>query len=149
MWDYPRPPRLDPDPRLAEVLAGDVVVASSRRTTRILETSHPPVFAFPPGDVRTDLLEPALGASLCEWKGRTVYWSVVDAGFRAERSVWSYPDPHAGFEAITGFLCFYPRPFDCSVDGVAVVPQEGSFYGGWITPDVVGPFKGGPGSAGW
>ncbi len=149
VWDYPRPPRLDPDERLVEVRFHSLVIASSRRTLRILETSHPPTFAFPPEDVRTDLLEPAPGTSVCEWKGRAVYWTVVADGHRAERAAWSYPDPTAGFEPIAGFLCFYPRPFECAVDGVAVTPQDGGFYGGWITPDVVGPFKGGPGSAGW
>lgn len=149
VWDYPRPPRLEPDRRLAEVRWGDAIIASSRRTIRILETSHPPVFAFPADDVRTSLIEPAPGSSVCEWKGRAVYWSVVVGNFRKDRSAWSYPDPTPPFGPIAGHLCFYPQHFSCTVDGVEVTPQEGGFYGGWITPEVVGPFKGVPGSAGW
>ncbi len=149
VWDYPRPPALDPDDRLAEVRFADEVVASSARTIRVLETSHPPAFAFPADDVRMDLLGIAPGSSVCEWKGIATYWTVTVGGQVAERSAWSYPQPTAGFERIMDHLFFYPSRFECTVDGVAVVPQEGGFYGGWITPDVVGPFKGGAGSWGW
>jgi uncharacterized protein (DUF427 family) len=149
VWDYPRPPALVTDHRLAEVGLGGVLVASSRRTIRILETSHPPTFAFPPEEVRLELLRPASGRSVCEWKGVASYWTVTVGDAVAEGAAWSYPHPTPGFESIAGHLCFYPARFECTVDGVEVVPQEGGFYGGWITPDVVGPFKGGAGSWGW
>ena len=126
-----------------------MIVASSERTVRVLETSHPPSFGFPPEDVRVELLEPDPGTSVCEWKGAAAYWTVRAGGLTAERAVWSYPDPRPGFEEIAGYFFFYPSVFECAVDGVAVTPQEGGFYGGWITPEVVGPFKGGPGSWGW
>ncbi len=149
VWEYPRPPALVPDDRQAEVRLGGQIVASSNRTVRILETSHPPTFAFPPADVRLDLLSPAPGHSVCEWKGAARYWTVTVGDLTAERAAWSYPEPTAGFERIAEHLCFYPARFECTVEGRDVVPQEGGFYGGWITPDVVGPFKGGPGSWGW
>ena len=149
VWDYPRPPALMPDVRSVQVRLGVETVAASSRTIRILETSHPPTFAFPPDDVRLDLLTTAPGLSVCEWKGVARYWSVTVGGVVAERAAWSYPEPVPGFEAIAGHLCFYPSRFECSVDGTPVLPQEGGFYGGWITPEVVGPFKGGPGSWGW
>jgi hypothetical protein len=62
---------------------------------------------------------------------------------------WSYESPTPRFRPIAGFLSFMPSRLDCSVDGERVQAQSGGFYGGWITSDVVGPFKGEPGSWGW
>jgi uncharacterized protein (DUF427 family) len=149
VWDYPRPPALDPDDRLVEVQLAGEPIASSRNTIRVLETSHPPAFAIPPGDVRMQHLEMADGSSVCEWKGTATYWTVRVGHHVEERSAWSYRVPTPGFEAITDHVFFYPSLFDCTVDGTQVVAQEGGFYGGWITPEVVGPFKGGAGSWGW
>ncbi len=150
VWDYPRPPRLEQTPRRLEVVFAGQVVADSVRGWRVLETSHPPVYYLPPGDVRTDLLRSAGGGSFCEWKGRARYWDLVVGNREARKVAWSYPDPTASFAPIRDHLAFYADPMDaCRVDGAAVTPQPGGFYGGWITPDVVGPFKGGPGSWGW
>lgn len=150
VWDYPRPPRLEPTGRRIVVRHRGRLVADTRRALRVLETSHPPVYYVPPVDVDRTLLQSATGGSLCEWKGRAAYWDVVIDGERTARAAWSYPAPTAAFSALRDHLAFYAdRLDDCSVDGERVSPQEGSFYGGWITSDIEGPFKGGPGSSGW
>ena len=150
VWDYPRPPRLVPDSREVIVLAGDVEIARSRRALRLLETASPPGFYLPAQDVHTALLTPAAAASQCEWKGQAAYWSVQPPGGDALDNVaWSYPNPLVPYEALAGHFGFYPQRLACFVGGVRVQPQPGRFYAGWITPDVVGPFKGTAGSGGW
>jgi len=150
VWDYPRPPRLEPSSRLVQIVAGGEVVAESRSTYRVLETSHPPVYYVPPADVRRDLLVPGEGQSFCEWKGEAAYHTLVLPGRTIERAAWSYPRPTPPFAAIAGYLAFYPSKMDrCAVDGEPVQAQPGDFYGGWITPEIVGPFKGDPGTWGW
>jgi uncharacterized protein (DUF427 family) len=150
VWDYPRPPRVEPTSRLAVVRFGGETVASSRRCVRVLETASPPAFYFPPADVRMDLLEPGDGATFCEWKGTAAYLDVVAGGRRAVEAAWAYPRPNRRYAALAGWLAFYPgRVDECTVDGEVVRPQPGWFYGGWITGDVVGPFKGEPGTGGW
>jgi len=117
---------------------------------RVLETSHPPVYYLPPGDVDLSLLVPAPGSSYCEWKGVARYWDLAARDERLPKVAWSYPDPLPAFEALRDHLAFYAGPLDaCLVDGEQVRPQPGGFYGGWITCDLVGPFKGGPGTFGW
>ena len=149
VWDYPRPPRLAPDTREVVVRLGAVEVARSRRAFRVLETASPPTFYLPFDDIAPGLLVPAPGRSSCEWKGHARYWSVVTPGQRLDGVGWSYPEPTATFAAISGHVAFYPAHLECFVDGEHVRPQPGGFYGGWITSDVVGPFKGEPGTAGW
>jgi uncharacterized protein (DUF427 family) len=150
VWDYPRPPRVEEVSERIEVVFNGVVIADTVRAKRVLETSHPPVYYIPPEDVSPEYLVPAAGSSVCEWKGRADYHTVVVGNRRAERAAWSYPEPRTGYEAIRGHLAFYAGPMDaCTVGGERVEPQPGGFYGGWITSDIVGPFKGGPGSMGW
>jgi uncharacterized protein (DUF427 family) len=149
VWDYPRPPVLAPDSREVVVRWGDLEVARTRRAVRVLETSHPPSFYLPWDDVARHLLQPAAGSSFCEWKGPARYWSLVDGARRLAGVAWSYPAPLSGAEALASCVAFYPTALDCRVDGAAVRPQPGGFYGGWITPELVGPFKGDPGSSGW
>ena len=149
VWDYPRPPALTHDRRLVEVSFGGSSVAASRQAIRVLETSHPPTFYVPFEDIDFDRLVGATGTSVCEWKGVARYWDVVADGARAERAAWSYPDPAPAFAAIAEHVAFYPSKVECRVDGIGVRAQEGDFYGGWITPDIVGPFKGGAGTWGW
>ncbi len=150
VWDYPRPPALEQTARHLVVRHAGVVVAETEAAFRVLETSHPPVYYFPPGDVTRSVLEAASGSSFCEWKGTARYVSVRVGDERFERAGWYYPDPTERFAAIANYVAFYAAPFDeCRVDGEQVTPQPGGFYGGWITSDVVGPFKGVPGSAGW
>ena len=146
--DYPRPPRLEPTDREIVVRHGGVEVARSRRARRVLETFHPPVYYLPPDDVRTDLLTPDGGRrTVCEWKGGATYWNLTGGPARV---AWSYENPVDGFRSIAGYFAFYAgRVDEALVDGVRAEPQPGSFYGGWITPDLEGPFKGGPGTEGW
>lgn len=150
VWDYPRPPRLELCRRRLRVVFAGQTIADTERGLRVLETSHPPTYYLPPEDVRTDLLEPAAGRSLCEWKGAARYWTVVVGGHRASRAAWSYPTPVTGFGALKDHLSFYASRMDaCFVDDERVQAQDGDFYGGWITSDVCGPFKGSPGTLGW
>ncbi len=149
VWDYPRPPSLEMCAKEVVVELGGVVVAKTSEAYRVLETSHPPVYYLPPGDVRAELV-PAGGGSVCEWKGEASYFDVVAGGVVAPRAAWAYLDPSEAFRPIAGYVAFYPAAMDrCTVDGEVVRPQPGGFYGGWITDDIVGPFKGVPGSWGW
>jgi uncharacterized protein (DUF427 family) len=130
-------------------LAGRVL-ADTRRAIRVCETSHPPVFYVPRDDVAPGVLERGQGGSWCEWKGAATYWDVVVDGLRLPGIAWSYEDPSPGYERLRGAVAFYPGAVDRAlVDGEQARPQPGGFYGGWITDDVAGPFKGAPGSLGW
>ena len=150
VWDYPRPPRQEPVPERLRVIFAGKTVAESSRCVRVLETSHPPVYYFPPGDVRRDFLTPASGRSICEFKGIASYWTLDVNGRRAEQAAWSYDDPTDAFLAIKGHFAFYASRVDaCWVDDEQVSPQAGDFYGGWVTSRIVGPFKGRPGTRGW
>ena len=150
VWDYPRPPRLEPTRALVEVVLGGVRVASTRAAYRVLETSHPPTYYLPADAFAPGTLRPAEGSSFCEWKGRASYLDVLGGTTVAPRAAWTYPEPTPPFEAIAGHVAVYPAAMDrCTVDGETVVPQPGGFYGGWVTSAVVGPFKGGPGTHGW
>jgi uncharacterized protein (DUF427 family) len=149
VWDFPRPPSLAADPREVIVRWGAVEIARTRKAVRVLETAHPPSFYLPWDDINSNFLQPAPGTSLCEWKGPARYWSLVDGPRLLSRVAWSYPSPLAGAEALADCVAFYPANLACSVDGAAVIAQPGGFYGGWITPELVGPFKGSPGSEAW
>ncbi len=150
VWDYPRPPRLERVVQRLRVVFGGVTVGDSARGWRVLETSHPPVYYLPPDDVRMDLLRPATGRSFCEFKGWARYWTLVVGEHRALAAAWSYPDPTPPYAAIADHLAFYASRVDaCFVGEERVTPQDGDFYGGWITSRIIGPFKGAPGTAGW
>ncbi len=150
VWDYPRPPKLERTAKRLEVIFEGVRIADTHRGYRVLETSHPPVYYLPPDDIATEYLREAGGGSYCEWKGRARYWDVVVGEAVAERVAWSYPDPTPRFASLKDHLAFYAGPMDeCRVEGEPVTPQPGGFYGGWVTADLVGPFKGIPGSRGW
>jgi uncharacterized protein (DUF427 family) len=126
------------------------LIAHTQRGQRVLETNHPPVYYFPPEDVRLDSLEPSRRRSWCEWKGEARYYQVVTPNRVSPDAAWSYPEPRPGFEVIRGYFAFYPgRVEACRVDGALVRPQPGDFYGGWITEDLVGPFKGASGTEWW
>lgn len=150
MWDYPRPPRLEPFSGTITIELGGEVIASTRQGWRVLETSHPPTYYLPRTAFADGVLRPAPGESWCEWKGRARYFDLFTATKVAEKSAWNYPDPTPGFTPIRDAVAVMAGQVDrCTVDGETVVPQPGGFYGGWITSRVVGPFKGGPGSFGW
>ncbi len=150
VWDYPRPPRLEAvAERLRVVFAGQVV-AETAQGHRVLETSHPPVYYFPPEDVAITALTPDAGASFCEWKGPARYFSVAAGGRVSRRAAWCYPEIAAPYAAIEGHFAFYASRVDEAwVGAERVAAQEGDFYGGWITAKIAGPFKGAPGTGHW
>ncbi len=147
VWDYPRPPAIVDCDQHVRVSAGDTLIAETRRAKRVCETASPPTFYLPPQDILFDKLVTVPGSSYCEWKGEARYWALADNP--AEPVGWSYPDPKAAFTALRDWLCFYPGRLECQVDGERVRPQEGGFYGGWVTDNIVGPWKGSPGSGHW
>jgi uncharacterized protein (DUF427 family) len=150
VWDYPRPPRVEPVPEQLRVELGGEVVAATTRGWRVLETSSPPVYYLPLGDCAHGALEPSAHRSFCEWKGLATYWT-VRSGDRVEPdAAWGYPEPAPGFEVLRDTVAFYCGRMDaCFVGDERAEPQPGEFYGGWITSRIVGPFKGVPGSHGW
>ncbi len=150
VWDYPRPPVLEPITKQIRVVFSGVVIAETNRAIRYLETSHPPTYYIPPEDVCAEYLVASERSTFCEWKGQAHYLSVGAGGRIAQDAAWYYPHPRTEYAALTGYIAFYPQQMDeCSVDGEVVQAQEGSFYGGWITSDIVGPFKGASGTMGW
>jgi uncharacterized protein (DUF427 family) len=141
---------LEPVAKQIRVIFNGVVVAETRKAIRVLETSHPPTYYIPLKDVRTEFLVSEPGTSVCEWKGLARYYSVTVDDRGAGGAAWAYPQPTESFAAIADHVAFYAGPMDsCTVDGEEVRPQPGGFYGGWITDDIVGPFKGEPGTWGW
>lgn len=150
VWDYPRPPRVEAVADRIRIVVDGLTVADSIRAVRVLETSHPPTYYVPPGDVRMDLLVPGRGRSVCEWKGAASYHGLTVGDRRIDDVAWSYERPQPGFEALAGYLAFYPgRVDEAWVGEERARPQAGGFYGGWITSRVTGPFKGEPGTIGW
>ena len=150
VWGYPRPPRVEPSAESVEVWLGGARIASSARSLRVLETSHPPTYYLPADDFVPGALRSAEGSSWCEFKGSAAYFDVHGGDAIAPQAAWTYPTPSPGFEAIAGFVAVMPAAMQrCTINGEVVQPQEGGFYGGWITSRVVGPFKGVPGSWGW
>ena len=144
VWDYPRPPALEPTSRRIRVVLGGEKIVDTIQAHRVLETSHPPVYYVPLGDVAVGVLVPADGRrTVCEWKGVADYYDVVAGEVTAERGAWTYHDPVPAFEPIRDAVAFYPARMDaCFVDDERVRAQAGDFYGGWITSEIVGPFKG-------
>lgn len=151
VWDYPRPPRVERTHERIRVEHAGRVLADTSSAWRVLETSQPPAYYVPPADVAIELLRPSLHRTFCEWKGTASYWDVTIPGHPVVgRAAWSYPTPVEAFEPIRDHLAFYAQLLDaCWVGEEQVQPNEGSFYGGWITSRVVGPFKGGAGTASW
>lgn len=150
VWDYPRPPRLEASGRHIQVVFNGVLIAETRRALRVLETSHPPVYYVSPKDIRMEYLEPADHATFCEYKGSASYYSITVGEKCVRNGAWFYPDPTPAFVELRDYVAFYPGKMDaCFVDGEQVQPQPGEFYGGWITADIVGPFKGAQQTGQW
>jgi uncharacterized protein (DUF427 family) len=150
VWDYPRPPRVAPTSARVRITLGGTVIADTTDAVRVLETSHPPVYYVPRADFIDGALEPAPGASMCEFKGAARYLTLRSGATVSESAAWYYPTPTAGFEALVDRIAVYPSRVDaCEVAGETVRAQDGDFYGGWITDAIVGPFKGAPGTLGW
>jgi uncharacterized protein (DUF427 family) len=150
VWDYPRPPRVEPTNKHIRIVFNGETIAETDRAIRVLETSHPPVYYIPAADIRMEYFSSTSRSTFCEFKGAASYWTIRLNGRASENVAWSYRQPSAGYEAIKNYLGFYPSKVDaCYVDDELVQAQEGDFYGGWITKDIVGPFKGGTGTFGW
>lgn len=150
VWDYPRPPRVEPESRPVIILFNGETVVESSRAKRVLETSHPPNIYVPFEDVTPGILERCSRLTACEWKGTADYWDVRADGLTVPAAAWSYPQPRSGYEQLAGFVSFYPGRMEaCFLGAEPVTPQPGQFYGGWITGDILGPFKGGEGTWGW
>ncbi len=150
VWDYPRPPRLEATNKRIQIVLNGIQIADTTRAQRVVETSHPPVYYLPPDDVAREWLRPARGSSFCEWKGEASYYDIVVGDRVVAQAAWTYHRPSPAFAAITDYIAIYPGKMDeCYVDGERVQAQPGDFYGGWITRDIVGPFKGDPGTWGW
>jgi len=150
VWDYPRPPRVEPSFKLIRVIFNSRTIAETNRALRVLETSHPPVYYIPPSDIKQQLLGRTDHQSLCEFKGVATYYSLKVGEILSENASWSYHNPSTSYESIKDHVAFYPQRVDaCYVDSERVHAQKGDFYGGWITSDIDGPFKGGPGTSAW
>ncbi len=150
VWDYPRPPRLEDSSRHIRVVFNGVTIADTRRAKRVLETSHPPAYYIPPEGIRMDYFTPTSRSTYCEFKGAARYYTIAVGDRTAENAAWSYPQPSPGYENLRDYIALYPGRMDaCYVNEEQVQAQPGDFYGGWITSDIVGPFKGGAGTLGW
>lgn len=151
VWDYPRPPKLEATKKHLRIYWGNALIAETNAAYRVLETSHPPVYYIPPIAVKMEFLKQhPKHQTFCEWKGMAVYWDIISDHGESPRAAWSYPAPNTRFEPIKDYFAFYPsRVTACFVNDEKVQAQEGDFYGGWITSDIVGPFKGGTGTSGW
>ncbi|GAB5404557.1 MAG: DUF427 domain-containing protein [Aureliella sp.] len=149
VWDYPRPPKCVPDEREIVVRLRETEIARTRRAVRVLETASPPTIYIPPDDVNREVLIVGANGSICEWKGRATYWSVRLKEQLLQNVSWSYEAPNHRFASIAGYYSFYPAAVECYVDEQRVRPQPGLFYGGWVTDEIVGPFKGAAGTGGW
>jgi uncharacterized protein (DUF427 family) len=150
VWDYPRPPRLEHCPKHLRVVFAGRTVAETIVALRVCETSGPPTYYFPPGDVLHGYLSLATATTLCEWKGTASHYDLAVEGRVAHEAAWSYLAPSPPYQSVAGFVAFYPGRVDaCYVDDELVIAQPGGYYGGWITRDIVGPFKGDPGTLDW
>jgi len=150
VWDYPRPPRVEKSSERIRVVVNGQTIIDSTDTYRVLETSHPPTYYIPRKDVQMQALTPTQRNTYCEFKGQASYYTVEVDGQKVVNGAWTYTNPNHGYEAIKDHIAVYPSRMEaCYVDDEQVTPQEGDFYGGWITSKVVGPFKGGAGTRGW
>lgn len=150
VWDYPRPAILEDTNKHLKVICKGIILAETNRGKRVLETSHPPTYYFPPEDIKLEHLIATPKKGLCEWKGRYQYYDISIGDQYINHAAWRYFEPTPGFESIQEYYGFIANLMDaCYVNDEQVIPQPGDFYGGWITADIVGPFKGSPGTYGW
>lgn len=150
VWDYPRPPKVEDVSKRIRIIFNDRLIVDTSRSKRILETSHPPNYYIPIEDIQTEYLVQSRHSSYCEWKGQARYYHLQVGDRQAQNVAWDYPNISPNYVELEGHISFYPAPMDaCYVDDEKAQPQAGNFYAGWITSDIVGPFKGEPGSWGW
>ena len=150
VWDYPRPPRLESFKGHIRIVFNDEIILDTHSAYRILETSHPPTYYLPVNDFKKDVLRINQATSFCEFKGVAAYYDIQLNGKTAEKAAWHYPNPNLKYFALKDHVAVYAHLMDeCMVNDEVVDAQQGSFYGGWITSNIVGPFKGAPGTWGW
>ncbi|RPI18109.1 MAG: DUF427 domain-containing protein [Ignavibacteriae bacterium] len=150
VWDYPRPPKIEDTSKNIKIIFNKVVIVNTTHAKRVLEKSHPPVYYIPREDVETGYLSPAENKTYCEWKGQASYFHLNVGEKQARYACWTYPNPIPAFAELKNHLAFYAQKMDeCYVNCELVTPQPGKFYGGWITKEITGPFKGEPGSESW
>ena len=150
VWDYPRPPMVESFAGHLRIDLGGKTIVSTNRALRLLETSHPPTYYIPIADFEQGCLLATAKTSFCEFKGMARYYDVIMGVKKATQGAWSYPNPAKGYEELKHHVAVYAHMMDaCYVNDEQVQAQEGDFYGGWITSNIVGPFKGGPGTWGW
>ncbi len=150
VWDYPRPPKMEKATKHLKIFHGKHTIADTIRPFRILETSHPPVYYFPPENVSMQFLKENNYTTRCEWKGEAKYYDMEIDGKLIKNVAWTYPNINKRYKEMEDYIAFYPGKFAaCYVNGEPVQAQQGDFYGGWITSEIVGPFKGPPGTWGW
>ena len=150
VWEYPRPPICDPHVGEIKVIINNKTIAKSKNVIRVLETSHPPTYYIPVNDIKLDFLKKNKNNSFCEWKGFANYYDLIADEVNIPNVGWYYPKPTKNFFSIKNFISFYAvGKLKCVVNGEIVKKQDGNFYGGWITTNLRGPFKGGTGTMGW
>ncbi len=150
VWDYPRPPRIEDVTKHIRIIFNNELIVDTHRSKRGLETSHPPTYYIPTDDIKMEYLIPSSHSTFCEWRGVARYYHLKVGDRQVDNVAWYYTEIVPAYEELLGHVSFYPRPMDaCYVDDEKVEPQPGDFYAGWITSDIVGPFKGVPGSWGW
>lgn len=150
VWDYPRPPKLEECRKHLRIVFNDEIILDTNRSFRILETSHPPTYYIPLDAFKEGVLIPISGTSFCEWKGKANYYDIRVGEETASKCAWGYLNPNKTYPQLKNTISVYAHLMDaCFVNDEKVQAQEGDFYGGWITTDIVGPFKGAPGTWGW
>lgn len=150
VWAYPRPPAVEDVPQQIKIVFNGESIVNSQHAKRVLETSHPPTYYIPLKDIKTEVLQPATRRTWCEWKGEALYYDVVIGDQTAKNAAWFYPNPKLDYAEIKDHVAFYASKMDaCFVGDERVEAQKGTFYGGWITSNIDGPFKGGQGTEGW
>jgi uncharacterized protein (DUF427 family) len=150
VWDFPRPPRVEVVGWRIRVVHAGVLVVDAPGAVRVLETSQAPAYYVAFEHIADECLQPSEHRTFCEWKGIAGYADIVIGDRGARRAAWSYAAPTAGFEPLVGHWAFYAQALDeCWVDDERVLPNDGNFYGGWVTANVIGPIKGGAGTLSW
>ena len=150
VWDYPRPPRVERSAKHLVVTFASQAIADTTRALKVMETASPPTYYVPPEDLRHEFLRTSSGRhTFCEWKGRATYLDVIVGERTSSRAGWTYEHPMPNFAELAHHLAFYPARVDCTLDGEPVRPQGGGFYGGWVTDEILGPWKGEPGTESW
>ena len=150
VWDYPSPARWGNSNKQIKIICNGIILASSNQAKRVIETSHPPTYYIPSQDIQMQYLVATSKKSWCEWKGKSSYYDISIGEKYIPSAAWSYCEPTLEFSHLKDHYSFYAGLMDhCYIDGELVIPQPGNFYGGWITSDIVGPFKGESGTFGW